>query len=65
MTVIQWLLDNYQTIIGAAALIMSGASVIAGLTPTPKDDAVISKIISFLSFLKSKDAQGTFKVPFK
>lgn len=39
------------------------ATVITGLTPTPKDDAVLAKILPFLSVVTPKDAPGTFKLP--
>lgn len=39
------------------------ASLIVGLTDTPKDDAVLAKILPFLSFLQPKDAAGTLKLP--
>ena len=59
-----WLLEHWEELAAAAGLLMTAASIIAGLTPTPKDDEIVKKIIDFLSFLKPKTSQGTFKMPF-
>lgn len=59
-----WLMENWVALLEGVMLTLSGLSVIAGLTPTPRDDAVISKIIATLSFLTPKDSPGTLKVPF-
>ena len=45
------------------AALLPLASLITGLTKTPKDDAVLAKILPFLSFLQPKDAPGTLKLP--
>lgn len=38
-------------------------NIIVGLTPTTKDDNILKKIISILSFLTHKNQPGTFKLP--
>lgn len=48
---ISWIVANYDTIITALLAIIGGFSIIAKLTPTPKDDAVISKIVAALDFV--------------
>jgi hypothetical protein len=48
---ITWILANYGTIITGLLAIVGGFSVIAKLTPTPKDDAIIAKIVAVLDFV--------------
>lgn len=47
----QWLLANWDNLLLGAASIVAGASVIAKLTPTPKDDAILAKVVNVLDFL--------------
>ena len=37
------------TIVGAAALIVKGLETVAGITPTTKDDKVVSTLAKYLS----------------
>ena len=48
---ISWIVANYNTIITALLAIIGGFSIIAKLTPTPKDDAIIAKIVAALDFV--------------
>lgn len=50
-TYISWVVANYQTIITAALAIVGGFSVIAKLTPTPTDDAILAKAVKVLDFV--------------
>ena len=50
-TYISWVVTNYQTIITAALVIVGGFSVIAKLTPTPADDAILAKAVKVLDFV--------------
>ena len=47
----------------AAGLLLSAASLITGLTPTPKDDSVVHWLIGLLSFVTPADQASTFKLP--
>lgn len=61
-----WILENWVTIVSVVGGVVSVASTIVGLTPTPKDDAILKAVREFLiriSILKPSDAQGTFKAP--
>lgn len=58
----QWLTENYQTLIAVLFGVLSVASAITKLTPSPKDDAVVAKILAWLSFLQPKGA-GSVKLP--
>lgn len=49
---VAWLLANVPDLIQAFGLIVTGASALAALTPTPKDDGVLlwlRKVIDFLA----------------
>jgi len=54
-------LNEILEIVGAALAV---ASLVTALTPTPKDDAILHKIVDFVSFLKPFTARGTLKIPF-
>lgn len=61
---ITWLLANVPDVLQALSLIVGGASTIAALTPTPKDDGVLlwlRKVIDFLALnvLGAKNAKPT------
>jgi hypothetical protein len=44
----EWIINNWANIAFAITSVVTAASAIAALTPTPKDDAIISKIYKFL-----------------
>lgn len=48
---VQTILANWEAIIGAILAIIGGFSIIAKLTPTPKDDAILATIVKALDFL--------------
>lgn len=61
-----WLLENWSTLVQIVSGLMLVASLIVGLTPTPKDDAVLKSVREFLiriSFLKPSNEPGTVKLP--
>jgi hypothetical protein len=45
---ITWITSNWQEIVAAAGGMIIAARVIVKLTPTPKDDSVLEKIVNFL-----------------
>jgi hypothetical protein len=45
------ILANWDSIVGGLLAIIGGCSVIAKLTPTPADDAILAKIVKALDFL--------------
>lgn len=58
--VLTWLSAHADQIIGALTSIVTGASALAALTPTPKDDSIIGKLYKIVDFLalnigKAKD----------
>lgn len=54
----QWLVANYEVLIGACLAIIGGFSIIAKLTPTPKDDEILGKIVKVLDFLAMNKNRG-------
>ena len=58
--VLTWISAHADQIIGALTSIVTGASALAALTPTPKDDSFIGKLYKVVDFLalnigKAKD----------
>jgi hypothetical protein len=58
--VITWISTHADQIVGALTSIVTGASALAALTPTPKDDSIIGKLYKVIDFLalnigKAKD----------
>jgi hypothetical protein len=57
---ITWVSAHADQIIGALTSIVTGASALAALTPTPKDDSLVGKLYKVVDFLalnigKAKD----------
>ena len=48
MGIVQWATDNWVLILQIYAGIVTIASIIVKLTPTTKDDAILSKITGFI-----------------
>ena len=46
-----WVLENADNIFAILTAIVTSASVIAALTPTPKDDSFLSKARAVIDFL--------------
>ena len=60
MQVLMWLSAHSDQIISALTSIVTGASALAALTPTPKDDSIVGKLYKMVDFLalnigKAKD----------
>jgi hypothetical protein len=58
--VITWISAHAEQVINALTAIVTGASALAALTPTPKDDSFLGKLYKALDFLalnigKAKD----------
>lgn len=46
-----WIAANYENVIAGVLATIGGLSIIAKLTPTPKDDEILAKIVKVLDFL--------------
>jgi len=60
----EWILNNLVEIVATMGAVCMAASAITALTPTPKDDAIVSKIYKVVEVLggvvgKAKDNGGT------
>ena len=58
----EWVSEHWGSIVSILMGVLSVASGITKLTPSPKDDAVIAKLIAWLSFLQPRGA-GLLKIP--
>jgi hypothetical protein len=58
----EWITSNWGSIISVIIGLLSVASVITKLTPSPADDAVVSKLLAWVSFLQPRGA-GVLKIP--
>ncbi len=60
-----WLLDNWEIVLAA---VVAAATAITRITPSPKDDAVVSTVkrtLSRLSLLHPLDSGKDWKLPGK
>lgn len=51
---IEFLQNNWQTITAGAGAVVMVSRIIVRLTPTPKDDTVLARIVDFLKALGLK-----------
>tara|TARA_Y100000310_G_C20245085_1_gene606427 strand:+ start:372 stop:572 length:201 start_codon:yes stop_codon:yes gene_type:complete len=61
-----WILTNKEVLLGIVTAVVTLASLIASLTPTPKDDTVVGKLYKLLDLLalnvgKAKETGETKK----
>jgi len=47
----EWITNNWETVLLIITSIISLASVIVKVTPTPKDDAILAKVLNFLKII--------------
>ena len=47
----EWIIANWESILLIISGVISVASIIVKLTPTPKDDAILSKVAKFLEVI--------------
>jgi hypothetical protein len=63
---VDWILGNWQLILGLISGLIGIASFITGLTDTPDDDKVVDWIrraFGMLSVAEHKDGEGSLKLP--
>jgi hypothetical protein len=53
-----FILEHYETILAALSALLVAASLITKLTPTPKDDEIVRKLLAFLSFVQPRGVSG-------
>lgn len=59
-----WLIENWDVLVGLVGGVLALATGITKLTPSPKDDEVVKKIVGFFSMLEHVDVGG-LKAPLK
>lgn len=59
-----WITENWDTLVAIVTAGLALASLITRLTPTPKDDEFVRRLVGFLSFLRPADSDEVFKAPF-
>ncbi len=47
----EWLISNWEVVLLIITSVVTLASLIVKLTPTPADDAVLAKVINFLKVI--------------
>ena len=46
-----WIMENYQVVLTIALSTLGVAAMICKLTPSPKDDAIVAKILKWLNMV--------------
>lgn len=54
-----WIINHWKEILAIIGGVVTVASMIVKLTPTPKDDAVLAKIIKILAALSLFNPDGS------
>ena len=47
----EWITQNWQAVMTIIASTLGTLALICKLTPTPKDDAIVAKILAFLNMI--------------
>jgi hypothetical protein len=53
MNVVNWVVENWQTVLAIFGGMVAVASTIVHLTPSQKDDAILAKVVKVLDFLST------------
>ncbi len=48
MEIVQWISNNYKSVLELIAMVIGVASIIVRLTPTLKDDNILLPIVKFI-----------------
>lgn len=59
-----WVVENWDILVGLSSAVLALATGITKLTPSPKDDEIVKKIVGFFSVVEHLDVGG-FKSPLK
>jgi len=55
MEILNWILDNIEAIGAGAVMLLGAVAIFAKLTPTPKDDLWVAKLLEFFKMWPKKD----------
>jgi len=47
----EWILENWENIIGIATSVVGAFAIIATMTPNPNDDKMVSNLYKLINFL--------------
>lgn len=50
-TMINYIIQNWHDIVGIAGAVVIGARLVVKLTPTPKDDSILDRVVGVLKQL--------------
>ena len=50
----EWILENWTEILATLGAVLAAAAAIAKLTPSPKDDKFVAKILEYLNMVPKK-----------
>lgn len=56
----EWIQNNWKDILAVIGAAVALATAVVKLTPTPKDDHILSKVIKVLSALSLCNPDGSF-----
>lgn len=60
MNILNWCMEHGKELLQVIGAVVTAATVIVKLTPTPKDDAVLAGVVKVLSALSLCNADGSF-----
>ena len=56
----EWIQNHGKDILAVIGAVITAASMVVKLTPTPKDDAVLAKVIGILAVFSLVNPDGSF-----
>ena len=56
----EWIQNHGKDILAVIGAVVTAASMVVKLTPTPKDDAVLAKVIGILAVFSLVNSDGSF-----
>lgn len=51
MNIVNYILENSDQLISVATAVVTAASAICAMTPTPKDDSIVAKVYKVIEWL--------------
>ena len=51
MEILQWIIDNINAVAAGRIMVLGGLAIIVKITPSPKDDKWVSKLLEFFKLL--------------
>jgi len=54
MKALQWIIANQEVLVAGVSATLAGILILCKLTPSPKDDGVVAKILDWLNMIPKK-----------